>query len=274
MRRLTTGAGRGTLIALSCAFAVLPIYWAVSTSLKPAREIAASPPTLLPHHLGAESYRTAVQTTAIPQELRNSVVITLATVVLTLLVALPAGYVASRYDFRGKRAALSLLLATVMIPSIVTLVPQYTLAVRTHLYDTYQVLALIFAATELPTAVWLAKSFFDGIPREIEEAASIDGCSQWATMWHVIRPLSWNIVVTISIIVGIWSWGELIVGLNLTASDAHRPVMVGLYFFIGDAGIQWGPLTAAACISVLPIIVGYFLLRRFFVSGLTKGALK
>lgn len=273
-RRRALGVARLATLVLVSLFSLIPIYWTAVTSVKGVREIFQFPPSLFPSNPGLENFQSVLTGTGFGLNFRNSLIITFFTVLLTLSVSLPAGYVASRFNFRGKRGLMFLLLATIMIPSIIVLVPQYSLAVQFGLYNTFAALVLIFGAAQVPVAVWLARGFFDSIPLELEEAAFLDGCGRMRVLWHIIRPLSGNIIATISIIAGIWSWGELLVSLTLTNSDAHRPIMVGLFFFLGEAGIEWGPLTAAATMSLIPMIAAFVFLRRQFVSGMTSGTIK
>jgi ABC-type glycerol-3-phosphate transport system permease component len=193
---------------------------------------------------------------------------------LVLLIGVPAGYAAARYNFRGKNSILFLLMMTVMIPGIVTLIPQYFLAVRLGLHDSFLVLILIYGAWQVPTVVWIMRGFFQNIPRELDESAQVDGCSRVGAFYHVVLPLSIPGIAAAAMVVFVWVWNEFIIALNMTASNATRPLTVGLYFFIGETGIQWGGMSAGAAMALLPVILAFIFLQRRFVEGLTSGSVK
>jgi ABC-type glycerol-3-phosphate transport system permease component len=195
-------------------------------------------------------------------------------VILVLVLGVHAGYAAARFEFRGKKPLLFILLATVMVPGIVTLIPVYMMAVQFGLHDTHLVLILVFAAWQTPTVVWLLQAFFENIPRDLDEAALIDGCSRLGAFYRIVLPLSQPGLAAAAILVTVWVWNEFIIALNLTASDAVRPLTVGLFFFVSESGIQWGKMAAAASIALLPIIILFAFLQRRFIQGLTAGATK
>jgi ABC-type glycerol-3-phosphate transport system permease component len=215
-----------------------------------------------------------ISASALPRNFSNSLILVAGSMVLVLVVGVLAGYAASRYDFRGKSALLFILLTTVMVPGIVTLIPQYFLAVQLGLHDTYIVLILIFSAWQIPTVIWIMRGFFQNIPRDLDESALVDGCSPIGAFFRIVLPLSMPGIAAAAIVVFVWVWNEFIIALNLTASNATRPVTVGLYFFIGETGIQWGGMSAGATIALLPVVIAFILLQRRFIEGLTAGAIK
>jgi multiple sugar transport system permease protein len=250
-----------------------PIYWALNTSLKLETRNVTFPPQWLPDPVTFEHY-AYVLTSMLPRSYLNSILLAAGTILLVLVVAIHAGYAAARFKFRGKNVILFVLLSTIMVPGIVTLIPQYFLAVQLGLHDTYLVLVLIFAAWQTPTATWILRGFFETIPPELEEAAMVDGCSRISAFYRVVVPLSQPGLVAASILVFVWVWNEFVIALNLTSSLATRPLTVGLYFFVAESGIEWGRMAAAASLALIPVMVLFAVLQRRFIQGLTAGAVK
>jgi len=262
-----------TLLSASI-FALAPIYWVINTSLKEERQNISFPPRWWPDPITLEQYVNVLTGSSIPRNYLNSTLLAIGTVVLVLVLGIHAGYAAARFEFRGKKPLLFILLATVMVPGIVTLIPVYIMAVQFGLHDTHLVLILVFAAWQTPTVVWLLQAFFENIPRELDEAALIDGCSRLGAFYRIVLPLSQPGLAAAAILVTVWVWNEFIIALNLTASNATRPLTVGLFFFVSESGIQWGKMAAAAGAALVPIIVFFAFLQRRFIQGLTAGATK
>lgn len=265
-------AGMWTLITGSMVVAAFPILWTLSTSLKPVEDIATSPPSLLPATVTLEHYWDVVTDSDMPKFFINSVVFTAASIGFTLLLATPAGYAAARFRFSGKNLLLFVLLSTVMIPGMVILVPLYVLASRLALLDTYLVLVLVYTAWRVPMVLWIMKSFFESIPADIEDAARIDGCGRLQAMLRVALPLSGPGLAASATLVLIYVWNEFILALTLTTK--LRPMTVGLYLYMTGYGIEWGRLTAAVVLALLPVMLIFFFFQRQFMRGLTAGALK
>jgi len=267
-----------TAIYLLCVpavlFAMFPIYWLFNTSLKSDEEMVAYPPTFVPHEPTFRHYEDVTFASTIPQNTLNSLILVAATIALVLALGVPAAYATARYRFRGRQPLLFLMLATVMIPGVVTLVPQYFLVVRLGLHDTYTALVLIFAAWQLPTVVWIMRGFFQNVPPELDESALVDGCGRLKAFVRVILPLAWPGIAASAVLVFVWVWNEFIIALTLTASDRTRPLTVGLYFFVGESGIDWGRITAAAACALIPAVLMFLVMQRRFVEGLTAGANK
>jgi ABC-type glycerol-3-phosphate transport system permease component len=266
--------GRYALLLPASIFALTPIYWAMNTSLKLESRNIGYPPQWWPNPLTLEHYANVLMQSSLPRNYLNSILLALGTIVLVLCLGAHAGYAAARYEFRGKNALLFLLLATVMVPGIVTLIPVYLMAVQLGLHDTKLILVLVFAAWQTPTVVWLLRAFFENIPRELDEAALIDGCSRLGAFYRVVLPLAQPGLAAAAILVFVWVWNEFIIALNLTASDSTRPLTVGLFFFVSESGIQWGKMAAAASAALVPVIILFAVLQRRFIQGLTAGATK
>lgn len=262
------------VLLLASSFALGPIYWIVNTSLKLERNNVSFPPQWWPNPISLQQYINVFLQSTLPRNYFNAAVLAIGSSFLVLVVGIHAGYAAARFQFRGKNALLFVLLSTVMVPGIVTLIPLYLLAVKLGLHDTYTILILVYAAWQTPTVVWILRAFFENIPRELDESALIDGCSRLGAFYRIVLPLSQPGLAAAAILVSVWVWNEFIIALNLTASDASRPLTVGLFFFIGESGIEWGKMAAGASGALVPVIVLFLFLQRRFIQGLTAGATK
>jgi len=261
-------------LVLACIFAVFPILWALGTSLKTQADIVSYPPRWIPDPVTLQHYYQVATGSNMPRYFLNSTLVALATIVVTLVVASHGGYSAARFNFPLKNLALFVILTTVMIPGIAVLVPLYMIATRVGLHDTYLVLVLVYSAWQIPTVLWLMRGFFESIPKELEEAALIDGCSHLQAFYRVIAPLTQPGLAAAAIVVFVFVWNEFIIALTMTASDNVRMIPVGLYNYITAFGVEWGKLMAAVTVAILPAIILFIALQRRFIQGLTSGATK
>jgi ABC-type glycerol-3-phosphate transport system permease component len=185
-----------------------------------------------------------------------------------------AAYSIGRLEWRGRSLFLLVIIVPMMVPGLVLLVPTYIMMSRLQLLDTYLVLILLYTVRSLPLSVWIMRGFFETLPRELEEAAYIDGASRLQVLYHVILPLSQPALVATALIVFHNSWDDFLVAATMTSRAAMRTVQVALYFNMGEYGIDWGALMAAAIMALLPMLILFLLLQRRFISGITHGALK
>jgi ABC-type glycerol-3-phosphate transport system permease component len=264
----------GIASALVIAIALLPVLWGLSTSLKPAAQILTFPPRWLPDPPTLASYVQVWQQSNFPTYFRNSVVVTLAALAVALVVSVHAAYAMARFRFRGKNLVMVGLLATSMIPGIAILVPLYDLSVHVKLYDTFAGLVIVYAAWNVPILVWLLRGFFESVPIELEEAARIDGCSRLRAFYRIVLPMSQPGLLAAAIMVIMFVWNDFLIAFALTISEQRRLLSVGLYTYISNYGVEWGQLTAATIIALLPVVAVFFLLQRRLVEGLMAGALK
>ena len=263
----------GTLL-LTCAFTIFPILWGIATAFKDQGSIVSYPPMWLPHPAVADNYQMVLYGSNMPRYFLNSLVVAFATVVFTLVVASHGGYAAARFKFPLKNLLLFVILATVMIPGIAVLVPLYMIASRVGLHDTYWCLIIIYSAWQVPTVLWLMRGFLESIPKELEEAALIDGCGHLQALYRVIAPLTRPGLAAAAVVVFVFVWNEFIIALTMTASDNTRLVSVGLYYYVGAFGVEWGKLMAAVSVALIPAVALFIILQRHFIQGLTSGATK
>lgn len=261
-------------LILGMIFALLPILWGVSTSFKSLIDVNAFPSRWIPESPTLANWDLAVFSGRYGTYFINTIIVVVCTLVLSLGLAAHAAHATVRHAFRGRALVLNLMWATVMIPGIAIIVPLYTLAVEVGIYDTLGVLVLVYSAWLVPTLIWLLRGFVANVPNELEEAARVDGCSRLGAFYRITLPLLRPGLLAGGVLVFIHIWNEFLVGYSLVLEDGHRLIQVGVYFFVTENGIAWGPLMAAAMASVLPVVLCYAVLQRSFIQGLTGGAVK
>ncbi len=254
-----------------------PLFWSVLTSLKPPSEASASPPTFLPSRLTLENYANlASYGDGIGRYLFNSVSVTLMTVVGAVLLSTLGGYGFSRFNFPGKNLIFIVILVTLMIPFQSILTPLFLLLRFIHLQNTLLGLALVYITFQLPFAVFMMRNSFDSVPRELEEAALIDGCTPITLLTRVMLPVVLPGIVTVALFAFFGAWNEFLAALIFmsNAEDFTLPVML-LNAQAGQFGtVNWGAMQAGLTISMLPCAVLFLLLQRYYINGLIAGAVK
>lgn len=273
-RSRSAGVVVWVILALAVAFALVPILWGISTALKDNSVAEAYPPTWWPEQPTLMNFARIFTGTNFGRYMLNSAVVSVAAILLTLVVSLHAGYAAARWRFRGKQPLMFFILSMGMIPGICVLVPIYLLVSRLGLYDTYVGLVLVYAAWQIPTAVWVMRGFLDALPRELEEAAYVDGCTRTAAFYRIVLPLTQPGIAAVAILVFIYVWNDFLIAYALTISDNMRLIQSGLYLYVTQSGIQWASLMAAAVAALVPPVVAFILLQSRFIQGLTRGAVK
>jgi len=276
MRTLSTLLFRIALWG-SLLLILAPVGWVMLTSIKPTQISQALPPvwnftpTLQNYFdvLGGNTYTSQHFGTL----LLHSIVVTVASTALGLLVGIPAAYALARIKFPGKKGTATWILSTIMFPPAVSVVPIFILASKLHLTDTFPVLIVPYAVFGLPLVIWMLRSYIKQIPFEIEEAAMVDGASQMDLLRYIVFPLLMPGIVAASLLSAMLAWNEFLFALTLTRSAA-KTASVGISEFTNMYGTQWGSLTAAATVTVAPILVATMILRRRLVEGLTFGAVK
>jgi multiple sugar transport system permease protein len=274
--RLRLEPGRAALYAcmtLVAVLALLPFVWALLTSLKPERQVFAFPPQLLPAPATLYNYGRAIDH-GLLLALFNSTVISLTTVALVLGAGSLAAYALARITFRGSQVVLFLIIAPMMIPGLVNLVPTYIVMAKLGLLDSYQGLILIYWVHSLPLAIWVLRGFFQTIPGELEDAAAVDGASRLRSLWSIVLPLSQPALAAVALLVFLNAWNEFVIASIMTSSSLMRTAQVFLYLNVTDVGVNWGEMMASALAINVPVLALFLLLQRRFIAGLTAGALR
>ncbi len=255
-------------------FCLLPLAWMVSTSLKPLEDTYVVPPAWWPAHPTLGSYSNIWRIQSFGTYFLNSCIVAGFTTIASLVLATLAGYGFSRFRFRGARVLMSFTLTTQMFPGVLLVIPYFALSSKVGLFDTYQVLILAYTSFALPFCVWMLKGFFDSVPREVDEAALIDGATRLGTFLRVILPLATPGIIATSIFSFLVAWNEFLFAVALTSSPTMQLVTAGIVSNIGQFRVQWNDLMAAAVVATVPIVVLYAFCERYLVAGLTAGAVK
>ncbi|WP_293863334.1 carbohydrate ABC transporter permease [uncultured Alsobacter sp.] len=271
-RRTRRWAGWVIDIAIA-AVALGPILWGLSTSLKPAPDILAYPPEFIPSRPTLEHYALLFRT-GIHHFVLNSAIVSTAAVVLSLALGSLAAYALARMAFTGKAAVMFAVMALMSIPLPSVLVPTFTLLASIGLTNSLTGLALLYTAYQLPIVVWLLYGYFGTLPVELEHAARIDGCTRLQTLRKVVLPLSGPGLVASALFVLTFAWNDFVVAVVMTSSEDVKTLPVAIYGYLGFYGRDWGPLTASAMLSIVPVIAVFIAFQRYFLSGMTGGSIK
>ena len=259
------------LIAL-VAWTVAPFLVTLSVSFKERAEVFADP-SLIPSSPTLDAYREVLASESFTTSFLNSLIVGIGTTVLTILIGVPAAYAFARFRFRGRHLLLLFTLLPRLVPSIGLMVPIYRLAVVAGLLDKRITLIIVYTAMLLPLAVWLMVGFFQQIPREIEEAANVDGASLWGRLRYIVAPLAAPAMITIGVLAFREAWNEFTLVLVLTNTPGKRTLPFELYLMQGIEGIANFPGEAAFTIlTVLPFILVYTRIEKYVVAGLISGS--
>jgi multiple sugar transport system permease protein len=274
----TTPAERLTscfIIGGLTAVVVGPIAWALLTSLKTEANVITFPPSFLPSPATTASYEAVLRQQNFATELFNSVFYAVASIALTLAVAVPAGYAASRLTFSAKRAVMLLILATSMIPGVALLIPTYFVLDAIGLLNNPIAIIVLQAARLVPQTVWFMQNFVDAVPIELDEATQVDGATRWQTFSQVILPLIKPGIAAAAVLGVISTWNDYITVAAFAPDIARRTLQVALVNQVFDTiGITWSYVMSFAIISSIPIVALFLVAQRWFIAGLTAGAVK
>lgn len=251
-----------------------PYLQMLLTALKPKEEITAIPATYLPKKWAFDNFIGVWKEIPLMGFIKSSFIISISATIIVILIAVPAAYYVARNDFRGKKLFLLLVLITQMFAPTALVVGIFREIVKFGLVDTYLALILIYAAFNMAFSIWILSSFFTSIPKEIEEAAWIDGCNRFTTLTRIVLPLALPGLVTAFIFTFIATWNEFVIALTLTSSPEHEPLTVGLTSLIGQYQVQWNYLFAGSIIAIVPVVVLFALIEKWLVGGLTAGSVK
>lgn len=258
-------------IGIILLFLLSPIYWTLITSLKTLPEAIQWPPTYFPNKITFSAYADVITRSPIPLYLLNSVIIALATTIITVTAAVFTTYALTRYPYKGSRAVLLSFLIVRIIPPISLLLPFYLILKTMGLINTRISVVIYCVFLTYPLSVWMLKSFFDQFPTELIDAAMIDGASRLGALFRVVLPIIANGIAAVAIISFLWSWMEFMAPFLFINTDKMKPITVGLYYFIGDETIYWNSLSAGAILTIIPGIIFFILAQKYVVSGLTAG---
>lgn len=274
---------QGKKNVLTCIFSVVimaallfPLYWMIVTSLKTEQEIFRNPPTLIPEVLNLKSYAAQLKTGDFNmfQSFKNSMVISVGSMLIAVVLAVPASYGIARYRFKGKKAVVLGFLVTQMLPVSVLLTPMFILFKNMSLLNTPMAAILADATIGIPFSVLILKNYFASIPKELEEAAYIDGCSRFMAFRKVLVPVAKPGVIVCAVFSFLYAWGDLAYGMTFIQDQTMRPITAGIFNFMGQYGTKWSYLTAFAVVTIIPVALIFIFMQKYIISGMTNGAVK
>jgi multiple sugar transport system permease protein len=273
-RERRADAIRWAVALVALAIVMFPFYWMVNTSLKPATEIFLSPPTFASPNWSLDAYMTVLTQRPVARYFVNSLVVALGTTILSVTLAALAAYGFTRFFPHGATPFIVLLLFTKMLPETLLIIPYFQLMSDVGLLNTYLALILAYSSFALPFSVWMLIGFFRSIPRDIDEAAMIDGATYLQAFFRVILPLARPGLVAVALFTFLIAWNSYLWALVLTTDSSMYVLSVGIANMVGEYRVQWNELMAAAVIAALPVMVLYSLLERHLVNAITAGAVK
>jgi multiple sugar transport system permease protein len=261
-------------LAVFVAFALFPLFWLLKVSITPNDLLYSEGVRLWPSHATVAHYVSVIQHTQFPLYFRNSVIVSAMTALLSTLIAAAAGYGFSRFRFRGKLWILGVMLVTQMFPLVMIVAPIFRLLAPLGLTNSLSGLVLVYMAFNVPFASFLMQSFFDGIPKELEEAAMIDGATRFQALRRIILPLTLPGLAATAGFVFTGAWSELLFALMLNSSSQVSTFPVGLLSFVSKFSVDFGQMMAAGVLALIPVCAFFLLIQRHLVQGLTAGAVK
>jgi len=268
----------GALSIVICLVMVTPIVLSVSASLKTTEEAAAVPPTYFPSELSLDNYQKLWDYgSGLPRYLANSVITAALTIIMTLTLTVPAGYGLARFPIPGKEAIFVFLLLALIIPYQSLLTPVFLMFSTLGLTNNLLGLAIVHTTIQLPFSLYIMRNAFESVPRELEEAALVDGASSWQVLRRVFMPNMVPAVITVTLFAFVTSWNEFLGALVMLTKDTSLtlPLVLAAARSVTSLGsTDWGMLQAGVSVAIIPCVLVYLLLQRYYVSGLLSGAVK
>jgi len=266
--------GKYAALAFYLAFALFPLYWLLKIAVTPDALIFSEGTRLVPSAFTFGNFTTVLFQTDFLAYFRNSLAVSLGTAFLTTLIAAGAGYAFSRFVFAGKRIIIALMLITQMFPLLMIIAPIYKIVADLGLLNSLTSLIVVYTAFNIPFATFLMQSFFDGIPKDLEEAAMMDGCTRFQALRKVVFPLTLPGLGATLGFVFTAAWSELLFALMLISKNDAMTFPVGLLTFVSKFSVDWGQMMAAGVLALVPSCLFFIFIQRYLVQGLTSGAVK
>lgn len=262
-------------VVLLCIL-LFPLFWIFITSLKTEKEIFQIPPTFYPHVLNTKSYAAQIESGDFNmfRSFANSLVISTGAMLIAVVLAVPASYAIAKYRFKGRNGMLLCFLVTQMLPVSVLLTPMFIMFKGMHVYNTWMAAILADATIGIPFSVLILKNFFASIPKELEEAAYIDGCTRFSAFIRILVPVAKPGVVVCAIFSFLYGWGDLAYGMTFILDQQKRPITAGIFNFMGQYGTKWSYLTAFAIVTIIPVALIFIFMQKYIIAGMTSGAVK
>jgi multiple sugar transport system permease protein len=269
---------RRVSLALITLFALFPVFIVLETTVKPLKDVQNTF-QWIPSHVTLSPYADIWSTVPLLHYFVNSLIVSTVSTVVAVTLAVFAGYAISRFQFRGRRTFSFAVLSTQMFPGILFLLPLYLIYVNIghtigiNLYGSYLGLIITYLTFALPFAVWMLAGFFSSIPRELEEAAMVDGTSPWGALFRIVLPVARPGIIAVAVFAFMTAWGEVLFASVLT-TESTRTLAIGLQEYATQGNTAWNQLMAAAVVVSLPVVIVFLALQRHLIRGLTSGSVK
>ncbi len=273
-RRTITRTFFDTIAVLILVVMLFPIYWMVSTALKPGKEILSLTPVWFPSHVTFDNFRSAINYPFFWNDVVNSLTVVLSVVAISIALAFLAAVSVARFGFRGRTAFVVMVIAVQMVPLNALVIPMYLLLDKVGQVDTLLGVIAYYLAIVLPFMVWTLRGFVANVPVDLEEAAMVDGASRVGAFLRIVFPLVAPGLVATAIFGFIQAWNEYIIAYVLLSSSSKQTLTIWLASFTTQHGTDWGGLMAGATLTALPVVVFFLLVQRHVAGGLTSGAVK
>ena len=261
------------LLAIFSVVTLFPIIWTAITSLKTDVQMFAIPPDLLPHPATLSHYKEVI-TGNFPAYIRNSILVTFFSCAISLALGIPAAYGFAKYGTEKTKPVFAAVTAVRMVPPVAMVIPFFLIIRNIHLSDTLLGLIITYIPFELTLIIWMLKNFFGQIPREVEEAAELDGLSAWRILLKVVLPMSRSSVGVAGLMAFLFSWNEFMFALSLTSTKSAQTLTVGIAGYVTSFQTFWGSMSATGILFMIPAFILTFIFQKDLVKGLTAGAVK
>lgn len=260
------------IVCAVIASILFPFIWMILSSIKPAKELFLFPPTIWPKEFIFENYISVWENIPLMKYFINTVIFAGGVTVISLMFDSMAGYAFARLNFKFKEPLFIGILITMMIPFQVIMIPLFVEVYKLGILDSY--LGLILPRATSAFGIYMMRSFFVSLPKDLEEAARVDGLNEYRIFWNIMLPLCKPAFVTLGIIILMNNWNDLLYPMMLTSSTEMRTLSAGLAMFVGDKVIEYGPMLAASALSILPLFVLYLSAQKYFIEGVATSGLK
>lgn len=268
--------GAHVIMIITVVVCVFPLLMVISTSFKLQQDIFTTPTQLIPAHPTLSNYQHVLtdDNSLFITWLFNSLRIAILTTIFGLVLCAPAAYAVSRWNFLGKQALLISFLITQMFPGVLLLVPLYNLFAQFGLLDNFVALVIAYATTALPFSIWMLRNFFDAVPKELDEAALVDGLGPFRTFWRIVLPLTIPGIAVVGFFNFMAAWNEFMLAFTFLEDEHNITLPVGIQRYVHAFGADWHFLTAASVLVTIPVLLAFLWAQRYLITGLTGGSVK
>jgi multiple sugar transport system permease protein len=261
-------------VTLIVVYSLFPLAWSFITSIKTTSEIHTSEVRYWPNNPTIQNYLDVFNRTDFPRQFLNSLIVGAGTTVFCVIISITSAYAFSRFRFRGSKFLKNFFLASQMFPKVLVIIPLFIIMRNLRLLNTHASLIMAYTSFSLPFVVYMLLGYFLGIPQDLDEAATVDGCSRTGILFKIIMPLALPGIIATAIYAFINAWNELMFAVMFTSTKEMRTLPVGLNNYIGEYGIEWGMMCAAGIMTALPVIFMFMFLQKYLIEGMTSGSVK